>query len=444
MYTIDIQKDLSKSRGEPKGISIQNTKWTLGHFNPKELEDVAEVQGGHHFLDGTDIHSLEPLEKILKNKSVMKAILNQHEAHARGGKVGEMHENIERMRQAGRNGDTKVALIGPHTQKVLAHLMGGGPTLNPHTRAPEFFGFGDIFKSVKSVAKPFVQAALPVAQGYLAQRFPGIGEIGGQMLGSVAQNLGFGPDQPEEPQQEQGQMQPQQNFGGQMANYGRQFADQMMQGSGFNRQDFQNPRGLFDRFRNSTFGQGLYQHGIGGLMEGGRQALNQFMQNPRDFQGAMRQGLKAGAGKFRSGMGDVFNQMSQDQSGVTRGFGRAAQSMMRNPSNYRQAIGEGFMEGTRGSDNPFMRAGRAAYGQSRNRVGGPGDMMGAAMRGARRARRQVQPAVQQPYPQGFYEYGNYDVFGDRGQTQGAPQQAQQNPFDEYGNYDLFGNPGMAY
>jgi len=74
--------------------------------------------------------------------------------YAKGGQAHGLKALAQELPQYGRGGDSIVAHINPQEAMILK-AMGGSGTINPHTGLPEFL-------SLKSVTKPFQQAAAAV------------------------------------------------------------------------------------------------------------------------------------------------------------------------------------------------------------------------------------------------------------------------------------------
>ena len=91
---------------------------------------------------------------------------------AKGGLVS----MAEKVRKAGRHGDTMLAHITPQEAKALK-AMGGAGTINPKTGLPEYKSF---FSKVGSFLKKAAPVILPVALNFVA---PGIGGAVGTALG---------------------------------------------------------------------------------------------------------------------------------------------------------------------------------------------------------------------------------------------------------------------
>lgn len=94
---------------------------------------------------------------------------------AKGGLVS----MAEKVRKAGRHGDTMLAHITPREAQALK-AMGGAGTINPKTGLPEYKSF---FSKVGSFLKKAAPVILPVALNFIA---PGLGAAVGGALGVSA------------------------------------------------------------------------------------------------------------------------------------------------------------------------------------------------------------------------------------------------------------------
>lgn len=167
------------------------------HFNPRELNRLDQAQGGRTHVPGTKIRHYKRLESMLQDPHMKeKFIAHCRENHKEGHSVGRMVEHANHMRQAGRNGDSEIALIGPHTKETLHCMMAGGGSINPMTGKHEFFGWDDIgngFKDAGSWAAKNLGSHAGAALGHhfggekgaaLGHTLGGLaGKIGGEALG---------------------------------------------------------------------------------------------------------------------------------------------------------------------------------------------------------------------------------------------------------------------
>ena len=67
---------------------------------------------------------------------------------ARGG----LASAARQLRRAGRSGDTMLAHINPREAQMLKQAGGSG-TINPSTGLPEYFSFGDLFKTILPIGR---------------------------------------------------------------------------------------------------------------------------------------------------------------------------------------------------------------------------------------------------------------------------------------------------
>jgi hypothetical protein len=114
---------------------------------------------------------------ILRNmiETALQNATAQPEGFAKGGLVS----MAEKVRQAGRHGDTLLAHITPREAQALK-AMGGAGTINPKTGLPEYKSF---FSKVGSFLKKAAPVLLPVALNFIV---PGLGAAVGGALGVSA------------------------------------------------------------------------------------------------------------------------------------------------------------------------------------------------------------------------------------------------------------------
>ena len=79
---------------------------------------------------------------------------------ARGG----LASAARQLRKAGRSGDTMLAHINPREAQMLRQAGGSG-TINPSTGLPEYFSFGDLFKTILPIALNFIAPTLGTTLG---------------------------------------------------------------------------------------------------------------------------------------------------------------------------------------------------------------------------------------------------------------------------------------
>ena len=102
-------------------------------------------------------------------------------AFAKGGIVS-LQKQAERVRKAGRDGDTVLAHITPQEAQALK-AMGGAGTINPQTGLPEFKSF---WKKAGEFLKKAAPVILPVALNFLV---PGLGTIASGAIGAGVGSL---------------------------------------------------------------------------------------------------------------------------------------------------------------------------------------------------------------------------------------------------------------
>lgn len=194
--------ELNQAQPQPQAFarggsakSSKKSKMILAHFNPTELHVLDHLQGHQEKCGKTGLRSYSHLEELLKNPHIVNSVhhhVRQH--HAEGGSTYGAHE-LEHLAHEGRNGDTEMALIGPHTHHVFNSLA-GHPTINPYSGHPEYFSLkgvlGGLWNGIKGVgskiggiAKSAFQS--PAVQG-LAQA--GIGALGGALGSKIGGNAG--------------------------------------------------------------------------------------------------------------------------------------------------------------------------------------------------------------------------------------------------------------
>ncbi len=173
----------------------EHNKFTLAHFNPKELNILDEMQGGRTNIDDTDdLRHYGQLEKMMSQPHIEKIIMKEYEHHAKGGHVGEILREADNMRHKGRHGDSEMALIGPNTHRVMNHLMNGG-SINPMTRKPEYFNFGSF---LGGIGKHLMGALPGAAAGFMSG-----GPLGALMGGGSSLMSGMMGGEGGQPQQGQ-------------------------------------------------------------------------------------------------------------------------------------------------------------------------------------------------------------------------------------------------
>lgn len=308
------------------GSTSRHKGLEAAHVSPHELSIMDHLQGGAK-IDKDGVRSYGPLESLIKNPHIVHSIHKHHhnrKRHAQGG----YSPSMEHLREGGRNGDTELALIGPHTHHLFNQLAGHA-TRNPNTGHPEYFdlggalsglwdtvkgGMGNLFggapEAIKQVAQTAAPSLIPMAQQYLGDKGGAFGQIAGQMLPGMADKF-LGPQsQNMNPMyrnlgesigrgaQSYGQgASPQQAFGHGVQNFGNQmgggfgnaiqqagqsfgqgnsFGDSMRHGAqrGFN--EMGGRQGLYNTALN--VGMGGLQGGMNGARQAAGNEMNQYAQ----------------------------------------------------------------------------------------------------------------------------------------------------------------------
>jgi hypothetical protein len=162
----------------------------LAHFKPEELAELDEAQGGITIDPETDLREYLALDQILKDPKIRDEIAlelsKNHPKFAMGGIVDEpgrpQDPELEKLRLEGRNGDTELAIITPDLLEIFTEWAGMEPEINPESGLPEFFSFGNIFKSVVRV----VGTMLGPVTGFAASK------LTGQSTGAAFKNAFIG------------------------------------------------------------------------------------------------------------------------------------------------------------------------------------------------------------------------------------------------------------
>lgn len=187
-----------------RGGRAKNKKMVIAHMSPHELNILDHLQGDREHCPKTGIRSYMHLEEILKNPHIAGNI-HRH-AHAQHRASGGLMGPIEHLREGGRNGDTELAMIGPHTHHIFNQLS-DGPTLNPTTGLPEYWSLGNALSGIwdtikgagskllphaKDLARTVLPQILPTAQKALGDKFGDIGNTIGSALPGLT-NSALGP-----------------------------------------------------------------------------------------------------------------------------------------------------------------------------------------------------------------------------------------------------------
>lgn len=158
--TLPAPYELNSNNNAPQMTAMSHGgrakhKKVLAHFSPKELHVMDHLQGHCERCPKTGLRSYSHLEELLKNPHIVGTV-HRHahghrEHHAMGG-------NIEHLAQGGRNGDTEMALIGPHTHHLF-HQLAGRSTTNPNTGHPEFWSLGGALSGLGGALKGAASSA---------------------------------------------------------------------------------------------------------------------------------------------------------------------------------------------------------------------------------------------------------------------------------------------
>ena len=218
---------------------------------------------------------------------------------ARGG----LASAARQLRRAGRSGDTMLAHINPREAQMLKQAGGSG-TINPSTGLPEYFSFGDLFKTILPIALNFIYPTLGstigTALGASAAFAPAVGgalvgagtsaltggnAIQGAIMGGMGGGLG--------------------NNLGQMVAPNASAATQGLLGSGL------------------AGAVGGMATGRGPLEGAAQGALGSYAQNAiagAGAQGALGSGLAAGSENFKNAMVAGYDPQTALASGALSGL----------------------------------------------------------------------------------------------------------------------------
>lgn len=171
----------------------------LAHFDPEELAELDEMQGGITIDPETNLREYLQLDQILKDPKIRDEISialsgqRRQQGFASGGIVEEpgrpQDPELEKLRLEGRNGDTELAIITPDLLEIFTEWAGKEPDINPQTGLPEF----SFFKNFLRIAGPIVGAILGGPVGGAIGGFAA-GKLTGQSTGGALKNglVGFG------------------------------------------------------------------------------------------------------------------------------------------------------------------------------------------------------------------------------------------------------------
>lgn len=225
--------------GMPRnGMARKKARLIPAHFSKKELDQLEGAQGFRLIDKKTGMRSLGDLESILKNPSLGRLIKHSIHNHVEkpedehhflgalvgnpfvqgmamnaigniGKKIGLFNEGgmaghhvnggtAQQLAHDGVNGDTEVALVGPHLQHLLNNYAHN--TVNPNDGLPQYFslkkmmgGIAKVFKPAMKVGAGVLSNAMPsltnVASGALQKKFGGNPFVGDAVnaIGGFAQ-----------------------------------------------------------------------------------------------------------------------------------------------------------------------------------------------------------------------------------------------------------------
>jgi hypothetical protein len=291
------------------------TKFELAHFNPKELDELNSWQGGKKLYPGSkDLHDLSGVEKLLSNPENEKKIMTIYEGHAKGGRIGDLLRDADRMRHKGRNGDNEMAMIGPHTERIFNRIL-GGRCENPATRKPEYFNLGGF---LGGIGKTFTKG-LGSMGGHLMNAIPGAIQGGmmagpeGALAGGGASLLGgmMGGNKKRAPStlsnlgssfmnSPMGQNAMNSNYGQMAQNMGNQMQGMYNQGKQLYNQGQQ--------FMNSPTGQSMMNSPTGQRMQ---QAAQPYMQQGQDMYNQAQNAYGQGRQMYNNANNAYSNMISQ-------------------------------------------------------------------------------------------------------------------------------------
>lgn len=179
------------------------------HASQNELNTMDALQGYSQRYDGDPRIRIytNGMEDMLKNQDFRRSLLKyMHDNFATGGHVKTnllSKEELESYRDAGRNGDNAIALLGPYMLSFMEMAAGSRGSTNPETGLPEFFSLGGLFggignalssvgntiwDGVKSVAAPVAH----MASGLLPMAGNAIGGLIGSKMGNPALGSSLG------------------------------------------------------------------------------------------------------------------------------------------------------------------------------------------------------------------------------------------------------------
>lgn len=178
---IEALRELSSDLKEMDDRDLRALLEIVGFIqkNPERYPQIVQLLARDGFIEPGDL----PAEYVPSFFSILRSMLEgavrERSSFAKGGIVS-LKEKAERVRKAGRNGDTMLAHITPEEAAMLKR-RGGSGTINPKTGLPEFF-----LKQIGSFLKKAAPVILPVALNFIA---PGLGTIASGAIGAGVGSL---------------------------------------------------------------------------------------------------------------------------------------------------------------------------------------------------------------------------------------------------------------
>ena len=163
------------------------------HASPQELDVMDAMQ---QFSQRWDFNPhvriyTGGLEKAFENPQFLRSFLSHaRQNYAKGGRVGidrMSAQDIEEARQAGRFGDTCLAIIGPRTRAAMDMMSPTAGSINPVTGYPEYFDLGGLFNSIGSGLGSIGSSIGDLFSG--GNIFDGLKKVGGSILGAAGHAL---------------------------------------------------------------------------------------------------------------------------------------------------------------------------------------------------------------------------------------------------------------
>ena len=148
--------------------------------SPQDYQSIRSKAIKSGLLDPEDLpEQFEPVV-LVSLLVVMYKLMSrlQQRGFARGG----LAQAAQRLRAAGRGGDTMLAHINPREAEMLRR-SGGSGTINPATGLPEYFSLKSLIKTVAPIALSFIAPGVGTAvSGALGL---GLGTVGSAILGGA-------------------------------------------------------------------------------------------------------------------------------------------------------------------------------------------------------------------------------------------------------------------